>query len=156
MVEILREALSTSLVTICRLAIILMPLMIVLEYAKHFNVLEKLTKYLGWLPRGLGISEQAVFPLLVGMIVGITYGAAVIIDYARQGTISKRDMTLVGIFLAVNHSVVEDNLLFASLGASLLVLLPLRFLFAFLLTRAVAMIAKVDEAELETEAAPQK
>ncbi|MGI6659740.1 MAG: nucleoside recognition domain-containing protein [Dethiobacteraceae bacterium] len=145
MLEILHEALGTSLRTIGQLAMILVPLMIVLEYAKHFHLLEKLTRYLGWLPRSLDISQQAVFPLLVGMIFGITYGAAVIIDYARQGTISKRDMMLVGIFLAVNHSVIEDNLLFASLGANLYLLAPLRFLFAFLLTRGAGMLVKAEE-----------
>jgi hypothetical protein len=144
MLDIFREALSTSLLTIIRLLIILLPLMILLEYAKHYHVLEKVTEYFGWLPRSLDISQQAVFPLLVGMIIGVTYGAAVIIDYARQGVISKKDMMLVGIFLAVNHSVVEDNLLFASLGANLYLLLPLRFLFAFLLTKGVAMIFKAN------------
>ena len=138
MIAYLTAALSASMSTILQLALILIPIMIMLEYASHFHLLEKLTSFLGWLPRSLSMSPQAAFPLIVGIFVGVTYGAAIIIEYARQGTLNKRDMLLCGVFLAINHSIIEDNLLLAALGANLLILLPLRFFMAFIITRAIA------------------
>ena len=118
----LSEALLKSITTIFYLALILIPLMIITEYANHFKLLEKLTRYIGWLPRCLTISPKAAFPMIVGLFVGVTYGAAVIIEYTRQGSLSKRDMMLCGVFLAINHSMIEDNLLLGALGANLLIL----------------------------------
>ncbi|MCW3490950.1 nucleoside recognition domain-containing protein [Dethiobacter alkaliphilus] len=138
MVLYLSEALTASFSTILQLAIILIPIMILLEYAKHFQLLEKLTSILEWLPRSLSMSPQAAFPLIVGIFVGVTYGAAIIIEYSRQGTLNKRDMLLCGVFLAINHSIIEDNLLLAALGANLLIILPLRFVMAYLITRSVS------------------
>ncbi|EEG76293.1 nucleoside recognition domain-containing protein [Dethiobacter alkaliphilus] len=138
MVLYLSEALTASFSTILQLAIILIPIMILLEYAKHFQLLEKLTSILGWLPRSLSMSPQAAFPLIVGIFIGVTYGAAIIIEYSRQGTLNKRDMLLCGVFLAINHSIIEDNLLLAALGANLLIILPLRFVMAYLITRSVS------------------
>ena len=47
---------------------------------------------------------------------------------------------LVGIFLSINHAVVEDTLVFAALGANPLVILATRFLVAILITRLAAYI----------------
>lgn len=138
MLSFISEALLKSMTTVFYLALILIPIMIITEYANHFKLLEKLTRLIGWLPHSLTISPQAAFPLVVGLFVGVTYGAAVIIEYTRQGSLSKRDMMLCGVFLAINHSMIEDNLLFGALGANLLILFPIRLIMAFLMTRAVA------------------
>ena len=138
MISYLTAALSASFATMLQLTLILIPIMIILEYANHFHLLEKLTTLLGWLPKSLTMSPQAAFPLIVGIFVGVTYGAAIFIEYARQGTLTKRDMLLCGVFLAINHSIIEDNLLFAALGANLFILLPLRFVMAYITTLAMA------------------
>ncbi|MDW7650189.1 MAG: nucleoside recognition protein [Bacillota bacterium] len=139
-VSYLGEALFKSMTTVFYLLLILVPIMIVMEYANHFQLLEKLTAPLGWLPRLLTMSPKAAFPIVVGLFVGVTYGAAVLIEYARQGSLSKRDMLLCGVFLAINHSIIEDNLIFAALGANLVILFPLRFVAGFIITRGVAYI----------------
>lgn len=138
MIPYLREAMINSVTTVFYLTLILVPIMIVLEYFSHFQLLEKLSAFVGWLPRSLTLSHKAAFPLIVGLFVGVTYGAAVIIEYARQGTLSKRDMMLCGIFLAINHSIIEDNLLLVSLGANIFVIFAVRFTAAFIVTRALA------------------
>ncbi|MBS4029907.1 MAG: nucleoside recognition protein [Clostridiales bacterium] len=133
---ILSDALLKSLTTIFYFVLILIPIMVAVEYANHFQLLEKWASFLGWLPRSLNMSPQAAFPLLVGLFLGVFYGAAVIIEYTRQGTLNKRDIMLSGVFLAINHSIIEDNLLMAAVGANLLILFPIRFIMAFLVTRA--------------------
>lgn len=136
-----------SLYTILFLAAILLPILIFLEYVRHYSLLERISGYFSWLTRLLTLPPEALLPLLIGLFVGILLGAAVIIEYAREGLLQKRDLLLIGIFLAINHSIIEDNLLLAALGANLPILLITRFVLAFLVTRAVAVY--LDKRELK-------
>ena len=138
MLSILQEGLTKSFWALTLLAAILIPIMILFEYARHYQILEKLSKYFAWLTRWLTLSPAAAFPLAIGIFFGILFGAAVLIEFSRQNLISRRDMLLLGIFLALNHSILEDNLLFAAVGANYLLLLISRFVLALCVTRALA------------------
>lgn len=147
LLAILKESMMQSLYTILFLAAILLPILIFLEYVRHYSLLERISGYFSWLTRLLTLPPEALLPLLIGLFVGILLGAAVIIEYAREGLLQKRDLLLIGIFLAINHSIIEDNLLLAALGANLPILLITRFVLAFLVTRAVAVY--LDKRELK-------
>ena len=66
----------------------------------------------------LTLPPEAAFPLLAGLVFGLIYGAGLIIDFSRRGVLSKRDLTLIGVFLSINHALGEDTLIFPALGAS--------------------------------------
>ncbi len=149
--EIILQTLVRGGTTVFYLALILIPVMLLIEYAGHFRLLEKVSVFFGWLPRAFDMSPQAAFPLIVGMVIGVFYGAAVIIEYANRGIISRRDMKLCGVYLAINHSIFEDNLLFVSMGANIFIIFPLRFLMAFIITRVFA--AWLDHSEARRAAA---
>ena len=53
MLSFISEALLKSMTTVFYLALILIPIMIITEYANHFKLLEKLTRLIGWLPHSL-------------------------------------------------------------------------------------------------------
>ena len=57
-----------------------------------------------------------------------------IIHYARQGQMTRRELVLIITFLCVNHSVFEDTLLFVAIGANGLLILLVRFAAAILIT----------------------
>ena len=137
--SLLLDGLLKSLSTLLFLILILLPIMIFLEYVRHYELLEKVSSSFRWLTRVLTLSPHASLPLIIGLFIGLFYGAAVIIEYSREGLLSKRDLFLLGIFLAVNHSIIEDNLLLAAIGANFPILLITRFILAFLITRAVAI-----------------
>ncbi len=147
---IVQEGLTKSFWTVLVLLAILIPIMILFEYAKHYQFLEKLSRYFTWLTRWLTLSPTAAFPLVIGLFFGILFGAAVLIEFSRQDLISKRDMTLLGVFLALNHGIIEDNLLFMALGANFLVLLISRFALAFAVTRALALWLDYKNSATET------
>lgn len=136
---IVQEGLTKSFWTVLILLAVLIPIMILFEYARHYQLLEKLTRYFNWLTRWLTLSPTAAFPLVIGLFFGILFGAAVLLEFSRQNLISKRDLTLLGVFLALNHGIVEDNLLFTALGANFLMLLLSRFILAFTVTRLLAL-----------------
>jgi hypothetical protein len=48
--------------------------------------------------------------------------------------LTRRDALLVGIFLSLSHALIEDTLLFAAIGADLVVILGVRLLFSVIVT----------------------
>lgn len=134
MLEILREGLLESLKSVYSIAIIVIPLMIVLQVAKDYNILNKTAEYFKFFTRLFRISKEAIFPLLVGIIFGISYGAGVIIQSSKEGNLTKKDLILLVAFLVACHAVFEDTLLFVVVGANGYVLLGLRIIMAICVT----------------------
>ncbi|MGB9826707.1 MAG: hypothetical protein ACPLRU_08540, partial [Desulfofundulus sp.] len=86
----------------------------------------------------LGMSEAAAFPLLTGLIFGILYGAGVIIEEARSGKLSRREIWLLNLFLGLTHAIVEDTAIFVTLGANLAVILGGRLVITVLVIFLIA------------------
>lgn len=128
------EAAGGSLKYVLIMAAIIIPVMIMLELARERKLLEKLAAKTGPVLSIFGMSPEASFPLVAGFLFGISYGAGVIIDSARSGRITVKDMLLVNIFLSVCHAVVEDTALFLALGASPLVIITGRLAAAIIIT----------------------
>jgi len=87
-----------------------------------------------------GISGNGLIPLLTGVIIGLTYGAGVIIHSIRSTDITKREAFLILLYLSICHAVIEDTLIFVVIGANGLVLLVARFSLATFLTYLVHRI----------------
>ena len=115
-------------------ALIAIPLMIFSEVLKELNILERLTSRLHWTVKLFNLPPAAVFPLLAGLIFGLVYGAAFIIQGAKEGKLSERDLYLISLFLVINHSIFEDTLLFVAVGAKALVVLSFRFVASIIIT----------------------
>lgn len=138
MLTILKDGLFGGAGTILRIALFLIPIMVAAEIARHYNLLASLSKKIKGVLDFLTLPLEAAFPLLVGVCFGIVYGSALIVDYAREGYLGKRDLLLIGIFLSIGHSLVEDTLIFSAFGANPLLIILIRFSLAFLITRLAA------------------
>ncbi len=136
---IINTALST-LTGIGRIALILVPVIILIEMARHYKIIEKITGKIKSPLAFLTLPQEAAFPLLGGMFFGIVLGSALIIDYAKEGYLKKRDLLLIGIFLSISHSVIEDTVIFSIFGANPLVLIVTRTILAVIITRGAAAI----------------
>jgi hypothetical protein len=138
---LLAETISSTLLSIGRLALLLIPVIILIEITRYFQVIERITgRVKGTMQLLLTLPQEAVFPLMAGMFFGIVLGSALIIDYAREGYLKKRDLILIGIFLSISHSIVEDTFIFAVFGANSLVILLTRTILAIVITRIAAAL----------------
>lgn len=126
--------------TVLQLALIVIPLMIVVELLRTFRVLDRLSRWMEPGARLLGMSREAALPLVAGTVLGISYGSGLIIDSAREGRITRKDSLLLTAFLAPCHAVFEDTLLFVPLGVNPFVLLGMRFATALVLTLTMAYV----------------
>jgi hypothetical protein len=110
--------------------LIVVPLMIILEVSREFKVLDRLTSLTYPMARRLGFKRDSIYPLLAGIIFGISYGGGVLIGESNSGRISSTQMLLIALFLGMCHAVFEDTLLFMSQGANGYIILFSRILLA--------------------------
>ncbi|MDQ0220015.1 nucleoside recognition domain-containing protein [Peribacillus cavernae] len=125
---------------VLQLAIIVIPLMVVIQIMKDLRWLDVFSRLLAPLMKILGMKPNASMTLVAGLTIGLAYGAGVMIQAVREDNVSKKDITLAFIFLVACHAVVEDTLIFIPLGIPVLPLLLIRLAVAFLLTMIVGFI----------------
>lgn len=140
---IIRLALKTGVQGVLQIAVIVFPLMIVIQILKDIKAITYLAKWSEPLTKLLGLSTgKTSVPLLAGLIFGLAYGAGVIIDSAKEENLEKKDLYLLSIFLVASHAVIEDTLLFIPLGINVIPLLLIRVTVAFIITMLTARVWK--------------
>lgn len=151
-IPVLLDALQTAALGIVQLAMIVMPLMIVIQVLKDLQWLQVFSRWMAPVTRALGMKENTSTTLAAGLIFGLAYGAGVMIQAVKEDGVSKKDVTIAFIFLAACHAVVEDTLIFLPLGIPVLPLLLIRLVLAIVLTAIVVKIWKRVEFSKRKEA----
>lgn len=124
--------------SVVTLGVIVIPLMVLMQLARDYRVLERVLGLFSPFARLLGVSRRASLPLVVGLAFGLAYGAGVIVQASREGGLSLKDRFLLVLFLVGCHAVVEDTLVFVAVGANGWVLLLSRLGAAVGLTALAA------------------
>ena len=146
--EILLLALQKASYGIFQLIIIVLPLMIIVQYLRDYGYMARFSNGLAPFTKVIGVEPNASMTLVTGLVIGLAYGAGVMIQAVQEDGVSKKDATLVFIFLVACHAVVEDTLIFAPLGIPVWPLLLIRVVTAFTLTIIVAsFVNKADSKE---------
>ncbi|AZV47427.1 nucleoside recognition protein [Nautilia sp. PV-1] len=84
---------------------------------------------------------SASFSVITGIILGITYGAGILI--AEKDKLTKKELLFVGTFLMIAHSLIEDPLLFVLFGANFWVLVGIRLILAVILSYIAVKFIKL-------------
>jgi len=108
-------------------------LMVLQRILDKFGIMRMLTRPLRPLMRFFGLPENSSYLWLVGNVLGISYGSAMMLDLEERGEITKEEANEVNYHLIMNHSMLEDTLVYAAAGISAFWILSTRILFAFLL-----------------------
>jgi len=116
-----------------RVFAILIPLMIVIEWAQARGWVDQLAGHASRYVKWLGITRGAVLPILAGTAFGITYGAGVLLAEIEAGKTTPREVAITALFLCTSHGVIEDTLLFVAVGANGWIALGTRFVTAWVM-----------------------
>ncbi len=95
---------------------IIMPLMVILELAKAFNIIETVTRLITPLLKIMGLDRSCGMLWLTASVFGLAYGAAVIVEETQNNEYKKEDLTRLHLSIGVNHAMIEDPVLFLPLG----------------------------------------
>ena len=121
------EALILSLEVITLVSI----LVFVLDFLKSRAWFTKHTKKL-----------NSGFSITVGVVLGITYGAGILIAEYEKGLLQKKEIFFIGTYLMICHAIIEDTLLFVIFGANIWVIVGFRVFFATLVSLALLKLWK--------------
>ena len=115
------------------MTIIIFALNILQRLLSEFGVMRVISIALTPLMYFFGLPAKTSFLWLVANIVGLSYGAAAMLDEIDRGAISNRDVRLLDSHIAVSHSNLEDLSLMAAIGGLWGVMLLIRMAMAIVL-----------------------
>lgn len=118
--------------------LIICVLVVALDALERFGITALLTRLLAPLLRISGVEARAAPLVTAGMLLGLTYGGALVIDAASREHYSRRTLLLALCWLSLFHSLLEDTLLVVALGADVWIVLVLRGLVVLALMIALA------------------
>ncbi len=113
---------------------LLMLIMVVMELMKAYKWAQKIQRGLAPFLKLLGLGPQTGLLWLVGVLFGVAFGGAVIKEEFKQGYLSPDDMERLHISIGINHSVIEDPIIFMLLG------IPLFWLIVPRLTASIVAV----------------
>jgi len=95
---------------------IIMPMMVVMEWAKTFNIILFITRMISPVLAFMGLKRSTGVLWLMASVFGLAYGSAVIVEEARSNDYEKEDLTKLHLSIGINHAMIEDPALFLPLG----------------------------------------
>lgn len=140
--EITLHGLQTSIMAVAQLALIVIPLMIIMQILREKGWLTAFSKKFEPCTKVLGMEKNTSMTLVAGLTIGLAYGAGLMIQAVQEDGVSRKDMSLALIFLVSCHAVIEDTLIFIPLGIPVWPLLIIRLITAILLTMTIAFFWK--------------
>lgn len=130
------EVLMTWLINSLKMGLIIFGIITLLNVLyrllEEYNLVAKISKSAEPVLKVFGLSKSVGFLWIIGYLVGLAYGGAMMMDQMNEGKVSEKDAKLLNYHLAISHSVIEDNLLFVALGVSYLLILAVRFAAAII------------------------
>ncbi len=110
--------------------LIIYTLMYVQRLIEAYGLLEPLSRFFAPLMTVFGLPRKAAYMWLVGNVLGISYGSAVMVELEDAGVITRDEANDTNYHLIMNHSLLEDTVVFASTGVSAFLLIAVRVSFA--------------------------
>lgn len=97
--------------------------------------------------RLLGLGDKTAAITIIGMNLGLTYGGGLLINEAKKGELSSREIFGAISLIAICHSLIEDTLIIMLLGADISGILYLRLVFAFIVVGVgIRLLANLSDA----------
>lgn len=119
---------------------ILVALLVLLDALERTGVTRRITALLTPLLRFSGLEDRAAPVTTVGVLLGLTYGGALIIEESERQRFAARTGFLALAWLSLSHALIEDTLLLFALGANLWVVLVGRVAVTLVLIAALARL----------------
>ena len=129
---------------------IIVAMMLGMRLLEAVGVTRVLTRLLEPVLRMLGMSRAAAPVTIIGIVLGISYGGGLIIDEARSGRLSKRDVFFSLALMGLCHSLIEDTGLMLAMGGHWSGVLVGRAVFALVVIAVlVRVLARVPDAAFD-------
>jgi hypothetical protein len=99
-----------------KMLVIIIGVMIVIEIMKAFNVVPRVVGTLHPLLKLMGIDASTGMLWLTAVLFGLAFGAAVIVEETKKGRFEQALLDRLHLSIGINHSLIEDPVLFLPFG----------------------------------------
>lgn len=123
-----------------KIMLIVSGLLMLQSLLKEFKIIDAISKPFSPVMKFMGLSPRSSFLWFIAQIVGLTYGSAVMIEEAERGEITRPDADLLNYHIAINHSLLEDTLLFVAIGVPAIWITFPRILLAIIAVWSVRIL----------------
>lgn len=120
--------------------LIIMVLVVALDLLERTGITRRFTAAMMPVLRVSGLSADVAPVTTVGVLLGLTYGGALIIEESAKQNFSARTRFLALSWLSLSHALIEDTLLMLALGADIWIILVGRVLITLLIVAALAKL----------------
>ena len=117
--------------------------MIILEFMKNYNLIDHVVNMLAPVLKIFGLSKQTGFLWITAVMFGLTFGAAVIVAEAKEGKFTKDELERLQLSIGINHSIIEDPVLFLAFGIGAFWLWVPRFVAAIIVVHLFIIAKRV-------------
>jgi len=107
---------TDSLFLVLQIFLIVFLVMFLQKLFAEFGLTKKLGKIVRLLIGFFGLSPNTAYVWIIAYTVGLAYGAGIIVEEVKDGSLSRTEANLFNHHVAISHSQIEDTLLFVSLG----------------------------------------
>ena len=122
--------------------VIITVIIFMMEFLERIGVINIINKILSPIIRWMGISENIIPLIIVGITLGISCGGGLIIQEAKSEKLTKRDIFYAVSLLALCHSMIDDTLLVIAIGAHISGILWARLAFTFIMIMLLVSVVK--------------
>jgi hypothetical protein len=130
---------------ILKITLIVSGLLILQNILKEFKIIDLIAKPFAPVMKIMGLSSNTSFLWFIAQIVGLTYGSVVMIEEVQHGDIQPADADLLNYHIAINHSLLEDTLLFVAIGVPAVWITFPRIFLAILAVWTVRFVRNVQK-----------
>jgi hypothetical protein len=141
-----------TLKLLAKILAIIMFILTTLEVFKELGWIAPMVRALRPALRALGLSDKVGVLWMTAVVFGLAYGAAVIVEEARRGDLSSEELEPLHLSIGINHSMVEDPMLFMALGLSAFWLWVPRLITAVLAVRLLTLWTRFRHARVSAVA----
>ena len=118
--ELMQNWIMGTLALTFKLTCIVVSLNILQSILDEFGIMKALVRWVSPLLRPMGLPSNTAFLWIVAYLVGLAYGAAILIEHRKENKISAEDADILNHHIGLSHSHLEDTSLFWAIGAGLI------------------------------------
>ena len=123
-----------------KIIVIVNGLMLIQKILDEFQLYDFISKLISPFIKAMGLPIKTSFLWIIGNVVGLAYGGAIMIEETEQGQITKTDANMLNHHLAISHSTLEDTLLFMAIGVPAFWILVPRVVLAMAVVWTIRVI----------------
>ncbi len=121
---------------------VILALLVMMRLLDILGVIRLMNTILRPILKLIGIGTKASAITVIGLTMGLSYGGGLIISEARKGNVGKEDIFYSLTLMGLCHSLIEDTLLLALIGAHFSGIFWGRLIFAIVAMAAIVQVVR--------------